>query len=366
MPGSGVPAPLAVQPGRSVDAGAVMTWPDVLASLLAGIDLTADQASWAMREVMTGESSAAQLAGFVVALRAKGETPAEVAGLADVMLELATPLPLPAGLRTVDTCGTGGDRANTVNISTMAAFVLAGAGAAVVKHGNRSASSQTGSADVLEELGVVIDLPATSVADVVAAGAPVFCFAPVFHSSMRFAAGARRDLGIPTVFNVLGPLTNPGRPRAQVVGVSDLRLAPVLAQVLADRGTDALVVRGDDGLDELTTATTSRVWWAREGTVSEEVIDPLALGLAAGDLRGGDVAHNAAVARSFVAGVRGPVRDAVLLNAAAGLVAYAPGSGSLHDQLTSALARATAAVDGGAAAAALDRWISASRAAAGR
>lgn len=367
MPGSGFADPAAAPPGRSsYVARSARTWSDVLATLLAGQDLTAADAGWAMREIMTGESSAAQLAGFVVALRAKGETPAEVAGLSEVMLDLATPLPLPAGLRTVDTCGTGGDRANTVNISTMAAFVLAGAGAAVVKHGNRSASSQTGSADVLEELGVIIDLPASAVAEVVAAGAPAFCFAPVFHASMRFAASARRDLGVPTVFNVLGPLTNPGRPAAQVVGVSDLRLAPVLAQVLADRGTDALVVRGDDGLDELTTATTSRVWWAKAGAVSEEVIDPAAFGLAAGALRGGDVVHNAAVARAFVAGEPGPVRDAVLLNAAAGLVAHTPGSGSLHEQLTVALAQAAAVVDDGAAAAALERWVSASRAAAGR
>lgn len=341
------------------------TWPDVLAALLAGQDLSAADAGWAMREIMTGSASAAQLAGFVVALRAKGEDAAEVAALAEVMLELAAPLELPPGLRTVDTCGTGGDRAGTVNISTMAAFVLAGTGAAVVKHGNRSASSQTGSADLLEELGVVIELPPDGVAACVAAGAPAFCFAPVFHASMRYAAGARRDLGVPTVFNVLGPLTNPGRPAAQVVGVSDARLAPVLARVLARRGTDALVVRGDDGLDELTTATTSRVWWVRDGEVCEEVLDPAGLGLVAGDLRGGDAPHNAAAARACVAGEPGPVRDAVLLNAAAGLVAYAPGTGSLIDQLTAALVRAAAAVDDGSAAAALDRWVEASRTADG-
>jgi anthranilate phosphoribosyltransferase len=317
-----------------------------------------------MREIMTGESSAAQVAGFVVALRAKGETAAEVAALAGVMLDLAAPLALPPGLRTVDTCGTGGDRADTVNISTMAALVLAGAGAQVVKHGNRSASSQTGSADLLEHLGVVIDLPAAGVSACVAAGAPVFCFAPVFHASMRHASGPRRDLGVPTVFNVLGPLTNPGRPAAQVVGVSDPRLAPVLAGVLAGRGTDALVVRGDDGLDELTTSTTSVAGWVREGLVHREVVDPARHGLTAGDLRGGDVSRNAAVARAFVAGERGAVRDAVLLNAAAGLVAYAPADGPLDAQLDAALTKAAAAVDDGSAAAALDRWVSASRAAA--
>ncbi len=335
-------------------------WPDVLATLLAGRDLTTEHAAWAMRQIMSGEASPAQVAGFVVALKAKGETAPEVAGLAEVMLALARPLPI-GSVRAVDTCGTGGDRADTVNISTMAAFVLAGAGAQVVKHGNRSASSQTGSADLLEELGVVIDLPPAGVAASVAAGAPAFCLAPVFHASMRHAAATRRDLGVPTVFNVLGPLTNPGRPAAQVVGVSALRLAPVLAQVLAGRGSDALVVRGDDGLDELTTATTSTVWWVRDGAVTVHPVDPAGLGLVAGDLRGGDAAHNAAVARAFVAGERGPVRDAVLLNAAAGLVAYAPGEGSLTDQLAAGLRVAAAAVDDGRAAAALDRWVAASR-----
>ncbi|HEX7354537.1 MAG TPA: anthranilate phosphoribosyltransferase [Mycobacteriales bacterium] len=341
-----------------------MTWPDVLAALLSGRDLTVDQAAWAMREVMTGEATAVQIAGFVVALRAKGETPDEVSGFAAVMLDLAAPLPAPPGLRTIDTCGTGGDRANTVNISTMAALVLAGAGATVVKHGNRSASSQTGSADVLEALGVVIDLPPAGVASCLAAGAPAFCFAPVFHASMRHAAVPRRELAVPTVFNILGPLTNPARPAAQVVGVPDARLAGVMAGVFARRGTDALVVRGDDGLDELTTRTTSRVWWVRDGAVREEAVDPSVLGLAGGDLSGGDSSYNADVVRALVAGERGAVRDAVLLNAAAGLVAYEPGTGSLHDQLSRQLERAAAAVDDGSAAAALDRWVSASHAAA--
>jgi anthranilate phosphoribosyltransferase len=339
------------------------TWPALLSALLRGEDLAADEAAWAMREVMAGEATPVQVAGFVVALRAKGETPEEVAALAGVMLELAARLELPA-VRTVDTCGTGGDRANTVNISTMAAFVVAGTGAQVVKHGNRSASSQTGSADLLEELGVVIDLPPAGVAASVAAGAPAFCFAPVFHASMRHAGVPRRELGVPTVFNVLGPLTNPARPAAQVVGVADARLAGVIAGVFARRGTDALVVRGDDGLDELTTSTTSRVWWVRDGgVVTEEVVDPKAFGLVSGDLTGGDAAHNAGVARDVVAGAPGPVRDAVLLNAAAGLVAYAPGDGPLVDQLAQALEVAAAAVDDGSAAAALDRWVSASQAA---
>lgn len=338
-----------------------MSWPSLLTALLQGRSLSRGEAAWAMREVMTGEATSAQVAGFVTALRAKGETPQEVAGLAEVMLELAAPVRLPAGVRAVDTCGTGGDRANTVNISTMAALVVAGTGAQVVKHGNRSASSQCGSADLLERLGVVIDLPPAGVVHCVAQGAPAFCFAPVFHPAMRHAAVARRELGVATVFNVLGPLTNPARPAAQVVGVADTRLAAVVAGVFAERGVDALVVRGNDGLDELTTATTSRVWWVRAGAVLEQVVDPTAYGLRAGDLTGGDAARNADACRRFLAGTPGPVRDAVLLNAAAGLVAYAPGSGTLGEQLGLALGRAAASVDSGAAAAALSRWITASQ-----
>jgi anthranilate phosphoribosyltransferase len=335
----------------------------LLATLLSGTSLTAEQASWAMRQVMTGEATPAQMAGFVTALRTKGETEQEVSALADVMLELAQPLLLPPGLRAVDTCGTGGAGASTVNISTMAACVVAGAGAQVVKHGGRSASSSSGSADVLEELGVVIELPPAGAARALATGAPVFCFAPVFHPSMRHAAPVRRELGVPTVFNILGPLTNPARPAAQVVGVANERLAPVMAAVFARRGVDALVVHGDDGLDELTVATTSRVWWARGGAVSEHVVDPSRHGLTAGDLTGGDAAHNAAVCRRFLAGEAGPVRDAVLLNAAAALVAYAPGSDTLDEQLGRQLAAAAASVDSGAAAEALQRWVSSSRAA---
>jgi anthranilate phosphoribosyltransferase len=340
-------------------------WPDLLATVLAGHDLTPQDAAWAMRAVMSGEATAAQVAGFVIALRAKGETADEVAALAGVMLDYAEPLALPAGLRALDTCGTGGDRANTVNISTMAAFVAAGAGAAVVKHGGRSASSMCGSADLLEELGVAIDLAPPQVAASVAAGAPAFCFAPVFHPSMRYAAPTRSELGIPTVFNILGPLTNPARPAAQVVGVADARLAEVMAGVFARRGIDALVVRGDDGLDELTTATTSQVWWVGNGAVRQCSVDPRHFGLVTGDLTGGDPPHNAAVCRRLLAGEDGPVRDAVVLNAAAAWVAYAPGDGALTDQLADGLARCRAAIDDGTAALALERWVTASQAARG-
>jgi anthranilate phosphoribosyltransferase len=338
-------------------------WPTVLAALLAREDLTREQAEWAMGEVMDGNATPAQVAGFAMALRAKGETPAEVAGLVASMLARALPCAVSGPV--VDTCGTGGDRAHTVNISTMAALVVAGTGARVVKHGNRAASSTCGSADLLEALGVRIDLPPVLVAECAAQAGIAFCFAPVFHPALRHAASARRELGVPTVFNFLGPLTNPARPGFQAVGVADARMAAVMAGVLAERGTSALVFRGDDGLDELTTATTSHVWVVSGGTVAEEVVDPGALGISpapAEALRGGDAELNASVARSFLGGEGGPVRDAVLLNAAAALAALTPSSGSLTDRLAAGLAAATEAVDSGAAAAVLDRWVSVSQA----
>ncbi len=237
----------------------------MLSALLAGSDLTSADTAWVMGEVMTGNATPAQVAGFAVALRAKGETAAEVAGLVEVMLAEAAPVSVTG--RVVDTCGTGGDRSNTVNLSTMAALVVAGAGVPVVKHGNRAASSACGSADLLEHLGVAVDLPPAAVGPCLEQAGIAFCFAPVFHPGMRHAAVPRRDLGVATVFNILGPLTNPARPGSQAVGVSDARLAPVMAGVLAARGADALVFRGDDGLDELTTTGPSTVWVVRGGTV---------------------------------------------------------------------------------------------------
>jgi len=316
-----------------------------------------------MREVMSGEATPAQVAGFAIALRAKGETPAEVTGLVEVMLDEAAEVAVPG--RVVDTCGTGGDRAGTVNISTMAALVVAGAGVPVVKHGNRAASSACGSADLLEELGVVVDLPPAAVGPCLAQAGIAFCFAPVFHPGMRHAAVPRRDLGVPTVFNVLGPLTNPARPAAQAVGVSDARLAPVMAGVLAARGTTALVFRGDDGLDELTTTAPSTVWVVADGRVAEERFDPADLGIARArleDLRGGDATRNAAAARDVLAGAASAARDAVLLNAAAALAAHAGGQEPLLDRLAAGLARATDALDSGAAAGALERWVAVSQA----
>jgi anthranilate phosphoribosyltransferase len=338
------------------------SWPGLLTSLLGGQSLTSDDTAWVMREVMTGDASPVQTAGFLIALRAKGETSEEVAGLVQVMLELAEPLSVPG--RVVDTCGTGGDRAHTVNISTMAALVVAGTGIPVAKHGNRAASSECGSADLLEELGVVVDLPPALVGQCLAEAGIAFCFAPVFHGGMRHTAVPRRELGVPTVFNILGPLTNPTHPAAQAVGVSDARLAPVMAGVLAARGADALVFRGDDGLDELTTTGTSTVWVVGSGAVTETSFDPASLGIARAtlsELRGGDAARNASVARAFLGGAAGPVRDAVLLNAAAAVAAFDALPGTLEDRLGAGLKRATDALDSGAAAQALDRWVAVSQ-----
>jgi anthranilate phosphoribosyltransferase len=340
------------------------TWPGLLSRLLARQDLAAADTAWAMGEIMSGEATPAQIAAFVVALRAKGEAADEVRGLADTMRDRATPVDLP--LDCVDVVGTGGDGAHTVNISSMASVVVAAAGVPVAKHGNRAASSSSGSADVLEALGVVIDLPAPGVARCVQEAGIGFFFAPVFHPGFRHTGAPRREMGIGTVFNFLGPLTNPARPVAAAIGCADLRMAPVLAAVLAGRGTRAIVFRGDDGLDELTTSTTSSVWVVRNGEVEPDRVDPTALGLIPppeGALRGGDPAFNAAVFRRLVEGEPGPVRDAVLLNAAAALVAFDERGGRLHDALSAGMATAAAAVDDGRAAALLDRWVQVSQSA---
>lgn len=354
-------------------AGAEPTsWPVLLHRLLAGGSLTSAQTGWAMHEIMTGEATPVQVAGFLVALRAKGEDVEELTGLARSMLEHAVPISVPGPA--VDVVGTGGDRAHTVNISTMAALVVAGAGVRVVKHGNRAASSACGSADVLEELGVRLDLAPGRVADVAMTAGITFCFAQVFHPSFRHAAVARRELAVPTAFNFLGPLTNPAQPRAAAVGVADRRMAPLVAGVLAGRGTSALVFRGEDGLDELTTSGPSTVWEVRDGQVVEGTIEPADLGVPRHDvarLRGADAVYNAGVARDLLAGATGPVRDAVLLNAAAALVAAdaaddaqpaTAATGDLVVRLAAARDRAAAAVDSGAAADVLDRWVAATAA----
>jgi anthranilate phosphoribosyltransferase len=338
-----------------------VTWPEVLSALVAGTDLSSEQTTWAMGEILSGEATPAQIAGFAVALRAKGETIDEVTGLVEAMYARRTPIAVPG--RLLDVVGTGGDRSMSVNISTMAAIVAAGAGAKVVKHGGRSASSQSGSADVLEALGIRLDLPADRVAQVVEEAGITFCFAAAFNPAMRHTAVPRRELGIGTTFNILGPLSNPARPQAQAIGCADARMAPVMAGVFARRGSDAWVVRGDDGLDELTTTTTSAVWHVHGGEVVTATVDPAALGLApatTADLRGGDAAHNADVVRRVLAAEPGPVRDAVLLNAGAALAVYDDPGASVGDALAAGFEKARQAVDSGAAQATLDRWVAAS------
>ena len=338
-----------------------LTWPAVLGPLVAGSDLDAEQTAWAMGEILSGEATDAQIAGFAVALRAKGETTDEVSGLVAAMYSRGTPLPVPG--RLLDVVGTGGDRSMSVNISTMAAIVAAGAGARVVKHGNRSASSQSGSADVLEALGIRLDLPPARVAEVVDEAGITFCFAAAFNPAMRHTARARRELGIGTTFNLLGPLANPARPGAQAIGCADPRMAPVMAGVFAQRGVDAWVFRGDDGLDEITTATTSRVWVVHDGAVSEATVDPSTFGMSLSGvdaLRGGDAAHNAAVVLRLLEGERGAVRDAVLLNAGAALAVYDAPSAPVDTALATGIERARESIDSGAARATLDRWVAAS------
>ncbi|MFF7471631.1 anthranilate phosphoribosyltransferase [Streptomyces sp. NPDC008092] len=342
------------------DTAAGRSWPEVLNALLYGQDQSAEATAWAMDQIMRGQATDAQIAGFVVALRAKGETVEEINGLVRTMYAHANVIEVPG--RTVDIVGTGGDGAKTVNISTMSALVVAGTGAKVVKHGNRAASSASGASDVLEKLGVNLDLTPQRVAEVAEEAGITFCFAVKFHPALRYAGAARGQLGIRTVFNILGPLTNPAQVRAQAVGVADPRMAPVVAGVFAERGNSSLVFRGDDGLDELTTTATSHVWIVRDGKVTEETFDPREVGIdlvPVEALRGGDPSYNAEVARRLLDGERGPVRDAVLLNSAAALVALDPGAGTLAEELRAGMDRAAESIDSGAAKRALERWAAA-------
>lgn len=333
------------------------SWAGLLGHLVAGDDLSAEDTAWAMDSVMTGEATPARIAAFAVALRAKGETPAEIRGMADSMLAHARQLEISRSA--VDIVGTGGDRSGSVNISTMASLVVAASGATVVKHGNRAASSSCGTADVLEALGVAIDLAPIEVGKCIEEVGIGFCFAPVFHPAFKHSSGPRREIGIPTAFNLLGPLTNPARPSAGLIGCADRRMAPVMAEVFASRGNSVLVVCGDDGMDEVTTTATTTVWVVRNGSVRQERIDPADFGMAYStpeDLQGGEAPVNASVVRRLISGDHGPVRDAVLINAAAALVAFDAASGDLRAQLRTGLERAAHAIDTGAAADLLAHW----------
>jgi anthranilate phosphoribosyltransferase len=327
------------------------SWPEVLASLVRGDDLDEHAAAAAMRSIMSGEATPAQIGGFLIALRSKGETVDEITGFARVMREFSLKVPVDGPV--IDTCGTGGDRAGTANISTMAALVVAGAGVRVAKHGNRAQSSQCGSADLLEALGVAIDLAPEGVAACIDEAGIGFCFAPAFHPSMRHAGPVRRELGIPTVFNFLGPLTNPAGARRQTIGVSDAEMAPKIAAAVHRLGAErALVFRGDDGLDELSTTTTSSCWGI-DGGISQFTFDPASLDLAPAkpqDLSGGNAEENARLCAGVLAGGQGPLHDAVTLNAGAALLV----AGVSHT-MAEGLARARESLDSGEAAKALDR-----------
>ncbi|MBO0693505.1 MAG: anthranilate phosphoribosyltransferase [Acidimicrobiaceae bacterium] len=362
VPGrTGAPEPLEAAP---------FAWPGILARLAAGHDLTVAEARAALGVVFEGEATAAQLAAFIFGLRCKGETVEEMTGMVEAMLAAATPVPVPAQLRTrlVDTCGTGGDRSGTINVSTIAALVVAGAGVPVCKHGGRAASSQAGSADVLEALGVAIDLGPEGVLRCIEEAGIGFCFAPRYHPAMRHAVPVRREIGVPTAFNFLGPLANPARVTRQMVGVGDPAMAERMCHVLVAGGAvNVAVVYGSDGLDELTTTGPSTLvrWEAgnegRGGPVTPvtTVVDPRALGLAPAepaDLKGGDAPVNAAHARRVLEGKRGPHRDIVLLNAAAALLV-----GGRARDLAEGLEVAAGSIDAGSALVALERLISTSQ-----
>ena len=345
------------------------SWPDLLSSLLAGTDLSVSESTWAMRKVMAGEATPSQLGGFLMALRAKGETVEEIVGFRDAILEAAVPLPVRAEV--LDIVGTGGDRYGTVNISTMAAIVAAASGVPVVKHGNRAASSASGSSDVLSSLGIGLTLSPEKVAEILDRTGITFAFASAFHPGFRHAAATRSELGVPTVFNFLGPLCNPARAEANAVGVAHLDRVPLITGVFRTRGATALVFRGDDGLDELTTTGHSRGWEISRGDVHEHDLDPRDLGIPLADmddLLGGSPDHNATVVRRVLGGDRGAVRDIVLLNAAAGLVSFrlfqdaAQVQRPILERLAEAMTDAAAAIDDGRASAKLDDWVDASKA----
>ena len=344
-------------------------WPAIITALLDGEDLSVSDAAWCMEQVMTGTATDAQLAAFLIALRVKGETVDEIVGFRDAVLEHAVPLHVdPMAL---DIVGTGGDRFGTVNVSTMASVIAAASGVPVIKHGNRAASSSSGSSDVLAALGLDLGLPADRVASVLDEAGITFAFAGAFHPGFRHAGPVRSQLGVPTVFNFLGPLCNPARPEASAVGVAHLDRVPLIVGVFQTRGATALVFRGDDGLDELTTTGHSHVWEVSRGTVKEHDLDPRELGIpraSIDDLVGGDADHNAEIVHRVLAGDRGPVRDIVVLNAAAGLVSFELAKDpsqfqrAILDRFRDKMAVAEEAIDSGAAARKLEEWIAATKA----
>ena len=339
------------------------TWSQILETLTNGLDLDSLSAKWAMNEILQGNAEVPEIKDFLLALKAKGEIAEEVNSFVNVMYQHSAPIQITE--RAVDTVGTGGDGANTINISTTAAIIAAAAGAKVVKHGNRAASSKSGSADLLEALGINIDLDGVGVEAVFAEIGIGFCFAPKFHPAMRFAAPARKELGVPTIFNILGPLANPAKPKAAAIGVANDRMHLLMAEVLAAKGVDGFVFRGDDGLDEITLATTTSVLTIGQAEISSDLIDPTDFAIARAplaELVGGDAQFNANVARAIFNGEHGAPRDAVALNAAAAIAAYKGDmSKSLQERMQDGYRDAISAIDSGAATQLLTKWISVSQ-----
>jgi anthranilate phosphoribosyltransferase len=333
-------------------------WNSVIEKMESGLDLSRNEIHSAMEEILSGDSDIEKVKKFLLALKTKGETSDEVGALVEVMYQHAGPINIPD--RAVDTVGTGGDGAHTINISTTAAIIAAAAGARVVKHGNRAVSSKSGASDFLEALGVVPGLDGKGVERTVLELRIGFCFAPIFHPAMRFAAPARKELGVPTVFNILGPLANPARPKAAAIGVANERMHLVMAQVLAEKGCDGFVFRGDDGLDEITLATTTSVLSIGNSEIKSDRIDAKDFGLTNAPIEaivGGDAAENARISRAIFAGERGAPRDAVLLNAAAAIAAFEGDlEGDIKDRISKGMTRAVEAVDSGAAMKLLQSW----------
>ncbi|MDQ1571185.1 MAG: anthranilate phosphoribosyltransferase [Actinomycetota bacterium] len=343
------------------------TWPSILSHLVEGSDLSISESTWAMQSVMAGEATSAQLGGLLVALRIKGETVDEIVGFRDAVL--ANALPLDVDPMVLDIVGTGGDPYGAVlNISSIASVIAAATGVPVVKHGNRGASSASGASDVLGALGLNLDIDPARVAEVLKETGITFAYAALFHPGFRHAGPTRKELGISTLFNILGPLCNPARPEASAVGVASLERVPLMVGVFQTRGATALVYRGDDGIDKLTTTGHSHIWEVSRGFVTEHDLNPTDLGIPRAEIQsllGADATHNAGVARAVLAGTSGPVRDIVLLNAAAGLVAFDLAKNPelirvpIVDRLRTGIAVAAEAVDSGAAAAKLDQWVAA-------
>ena len=336
-----------------------LDWAGIIAKVENGLDLSPLEAQSVMREVLEDRADKELLKSFLIALKNKGETPEEVGALVAQMYQFCAPITI--NERAVDTVGTGGDGAHTINISTTAAMIAAAAGSRVVKHGNRAASSKSGAGDLLEALGVAINLDGAKVAQTVSELGIGFCFAPIFHPAMRFAATARKELATATVFNILGPLANPAKPKAAAIGVANDRMHLVMAQVLAERGVEGFVFRGDDGLDEITLATTTSVLTIGNGEISSDRIDAKDFSLANAPISalvGGDAQENARITKAIFAGERGAPRDAVLLNAAAAIAAFdGEFELSIHERLSKSLKKATESVDSGKANSLLGEWV---------